>query len=1274
MAVLVLGLVSSARAIPFVRGDANSDGGADISDSVSILSFLVLGGDEPNCLDAADTNDDGTIDISDGISLLGFLFLGADAPPFPYPDCGEDPSEDSLTCFFHPPCPIVDSSPVAIESTSPRDRESGVAISRELTMKFSRELDLATVVPSAFTAIAAGEVLDSRLHVSPDRTRVTLFWSNPLPGNTDIEVTIDGDQLSDPDGNAVDGNGDGESGGAYILRFQTLSLAPVEGAAVYGRVLASELGEDGVNEPLAGVTITVDGMEETLRTETDKMGNFRLDPAPAGRFFVHINGRTTTNEVPEGAYYPSVGKTWRSVPGEAGGTEVGTVHLPLIPPETLVEVSEVEDTVVEFPQSVLDEFPDLGGVQISVPADSLFADDGTRGGRVGIAPVAPDRLPGELPPGLNFGVVITVQTDGATNFDRPVPVRFPNLPDPETGEALPPGEKSALWSFNHDTGRFEVVGPMTVTEDGLFVESDPGVGILAPGWHGQDEGTPGDGDGCEPDEEEDDDDDDCSLAEAVAAGTGFIRNAVSLAAEFFPVLKGIKCGIAVIDSAAGLARDIEDLLARDSVGCQALGTLKTTLNGIAGVMDCVPGIAVVSRLNDLCSTTTDIVGAVGNLLECLPGPLANQVSRWVNTLNDYLGVAVAAKQRLLGLADPKRQIVSLIASLTSKIDAIACENFAFAPGEDLLDDQMRAELRELVGLVREQCAAFEQFSLAEVEYGLTLSRQIRAETPIAARAIEGGLQLLPVRGRIYAAVTIEDRVERLVFEGSFRWIFPPDTIAQVELWNPRSGDIAEADLRTDPSGFTTYLGEFIFLPEEKPVDTDGDTLSDRAERIIGSNAELADTNGDGVTDAAAIAQGLDPAMGSGLRTGIVATADTPGTAVDVCAVDELVIVADFNRGISVFNVFEGLEPSLIARVDTPGTALAVACTGDRVAVADGERGLAIVDIADPPRARIADYVSWRDLGGGVVRAVAAAGTIVFAGTSSGNVSSVDLESGGVLSRIRLPAQIEDLAISGDTVYALVLGRLWALSLVGGELSIAGSVQAPGIIGAGRRRLRLFAGEGQAWGTHTQGYNTFAIGDGQVPELLTHCVTQQFGWKQIVPDGSGGAVAAVSPNSTDDGPHHISTYGLAADDTCNDFRARIETPGLAAAVAFSNGLAYVADSRSGLQVIRPVSIDAFGVAPTIELSANFDLNDSVDEGKPALIRAQVVDDVLVRSVEFFVNGERYVDGSFPFELRLVTPLARDVDTLAIRARAIDTGGNSNETEEFSVRVQGETIPP
>ena len=84
----------------FRRGDATADGGIDLSDGVSILNWLFLGGPQPPCQDAADTNDSGGIDLSDAVSILNFLFLGGVEPAPPGPtDPGVDPTPDDL-----PPC------------------------------------------------------------------------------------------------------------------------------------------------------------------------------------------------------------------------------------------------------------------------------------------------------------------------------------------------------------------------------------------------------------------------------------------------------------------------------------------------------------------------------------------------------------------------------------------------------------------------------------------------------------------------------------------------------------------------------------------------------------------------------------------------------------------------------------------------------------------------------------------------------------------------------------------------------------------------------------------------------------------------------------------------------------------------------------------------------------------------------------------------------------------------------------------------------------------
>lgn len=82
----------------FIRGDANTDGRVDLSDSISILSYLFQNGEGVRCLDAGDSNDDRRVDISDAISILNYLFQGGKEPSMPYPGAGIDPTDDSLGC------------------------------------------------------------------------------------------------------------------------------------------------------------------------------------------------------------------------------------------------------------------------------------------------------------------------------------------------------------------------------------------------------------------------------------------------------------------------------------------------------------------------------------------------------------------------------------------------------------------------------------------------------------------------------------------------------------------------------------------------------------------------------------------------------------------------------------------------------------------------------------------------------------------------------------------------------------------------------------------------------------------------------------------------------------------------------------------------------------------------------------------------------------------------------------------------------------------------
>lgn len=86
----------------FKRGDCNRDGASEISDAVSLLSFLFLGASDPLCRDACDNNDDGGLDIADSSYLLSYLFSSGPNPPSPHSTCGVDPTTDLLECVDYP--------------------------------------------------------------------------------------------------------------------------------------------------------------------------------------------------------------------------------------------------------------------------------------------------------------------------------------------------------------------------------------------------------------------------------------------------------------------------------------------------------------------------------------------------------------------------------------------------------------------------------------------------------------------------------------------------------------------------------------------------------------------------------------------------------------------------------------------------------------------------------------------------------------------------------------------------------------------------------------------------------------------------------------------------------------------------------------------------------------------------------------------------------------------------------------------------------------------
>ncbi len=501
-------------------------------------------------------------------------------------------------------------------------------------------------------------------------------------------------------------------------------------------------------------------------------------------------------------------------------------------------------------------------------------------------------------------------------------------------------------------------------------------------------------------------------------------------------------------------------------------------------------------------------------------------------------------------------------------------------------------------------------------------------------------------------------------------ILAPETRYRIWILQAATLDIGSVELRTRASGQRLRVPDIV-IGSPALGDSDGDELSDDGERIMGTDPRDPDTDADGIPDGPEVRQGLNPLGERVARTGIIGSVDTPGEAHDVDAFNDLVVVADSSAGVMLFNIFNGMQPMITGQVPTPGTADSVSLAGDLVAVADGEEGVAILDISDPPSASILHQIAL----GASARSIVLDGVFAFAGLTDGHVIALDAVSGLEMDRMKLSSRpIGDVRLYGDAVYALEESRLHILRFANGALESVSTINTPGGRNNDLGRMRLFVGGDVAYTVHRRGYNTIDITDPANPAIIQTTTTPQFGWKQLVLNGSGLGLAAVSPNQAFDGPHHISLYDVSDPSQTDRFVTEFPTPGVALAVVIYNGIGYVADRTAGLHVVNYRAFDTERMAPTISLRRPVGGNE-VEEGSQFLLRAEVADDVQVRNVEFYIDDRLIrTDGNFPFEVRLPAGRRSASRQIQVVGRASDTGGNAAFSAPLILNLTPDTTQP
>ena len=1216
-------------------GDVNGDGKINLLDFVKVVNhiqgteFLT---DNSHILQA-DVNGDGLINSYDLEESMKYRFNRPDVPKLPL---------------------------AGVLATSPYEGEAEVALTREFVVRFDMPLsEKASLDETSFFATSGDTVHITASRLSSDRMKATLFLSGyRWPSSSKVTITLNGNKLMDVLGRQIDVDGDQQPGGVASWSFSTIATVGADvNTAVEGWVLDSDSSKGDV--PVVGAVISIPGNEEQMTVITDQEGYFKLSPAPIGRFFVNVDGRLVGAVEGESIeeekwkdrdYYAFVGKAWQSVAGKTtpatlygdldnNGTYVedprdGKIYLPLIKKGALVEVNPTEETPIEFAEGYLEEADEetkelLAATSLTIPAGALLSDDGSTGGSVGIAPVSPDRLPEPLPDGLELPIVITIQTDGATTFDVPIPATFPNV------DGLPPGSKSALWSFDHDKGKWEIAGPMTVSDDGKFLETDPGVGIRQPGWHGSAPGAQifGKGSYCGPSISETDSEASGATLESSNAAemellqvgrlASGLEESLFLAERNWPWRTNpdtiIMLGNRYIEDTTRENLDAIDAVNQgvDSLANQsanALGTIQlwesnASWNTIADRASVIKQAA----MHCISDNNTDIHHED---IQSIYDDFIEQLSKLQKKIQEQLSDYGAFGESSLGMAE-------LLAG-----DPPDPEVFASAlDGYDASYNALKGGRQRLDRLALELIRAWHDF------LDLTLRRSFstyKGESFVFLKRIGSDAEE-------NASPPIAAQRIRVGKGGSYDAIIRPDSVYEAWMLEPGKLQLGGVIFVSPSNGGNREIAPIPLAPDSKG-DSDFDFLSDRGERIVGTDVSNADTDGDFLRDGLEILNGSDPNGGNPVFTGVIASASSSsgGYSDKIIAEDDLVFLGNGVNGVDCFDVGSGTQPSLLSSVDTPGEVKKLAYANKLLAIADGVAGITVIDFSDPGSPIL---LGTHETPSPAI-SVALGGGIAFAGLEDGTIISMDARQGYPIDQVSFAEEdrkreVEDLVFFDGVLYAAIdmpYGWYWwwswrskieALPVRNGSFHDAtGKLHEGGVstqawggkpYGTGRR---LFVGDQYAYLSNTRGFNYLDFTQSSY-NTVTSNWTQSNGWRRLVGNGSGLALSTEGLTSW--GQADLSLYTVKSDGSflrpggyLENFEATFPTPGDARDVLL--GECATVDEEvhrvGGEYVLQGEPVDAGGVGPlhVVVVVVVVELVDDADAEGAGVAEGAVVDAV------------------------------------------------------------------
>ena len=201
-----------AQSLPSQLGDLNNDSALDVRDLQLLLNHLNSGGTSLTSLPLplvpfADVNEDGYLNQAD-VTMLRDAILGLPLP--------------------------VNTRPVALD---PRSGSSEVGVTVRPKVTFPKSIDVSTLNSNNFYASFAGRRLAATITAANNGTFAWLFFNVPMPGASQIQVTVDGATLRTRTGLPLDVDGDGALGGVMRFSFSTVSVAPIPGTVLSSRIV-----------------------------------------------------------------------------------------------------------------------------------------------------------------------------------------------------------------------------------------------------------------------------------------------------------------------------------------------------------------------------------------------------------------------------------------------------------------------------------------------------------------------------------------------------------------------------------------------------------------------------------------------------------------------------------------------------------------------------------------------------------------------------------------------------------------------------------------------------------------------------------------------------------------------------------------------------------------------------------------------------------------------------------------------------------------------------